>query len=84
MQENQGDAEGNNVTDREHVGCEERGCDGAMIGKFLANHLAIDKPSNNDTREETANGQHNLGCQEIAEVHQRHAEHLQVKGSGRK
>ena len=83
MQEDQDNAERHNISDREYIGREERLSDGAMIGKLIMYHLAIDKPSHDDTREESANGQHELGCQEVAEVHQRHADHLQVVGSGR-
>ena len=83
MQENQEDAERHNISDREYIGFEERLCDGATIGKLIAYHLAINKPTHDDTCEETTYGQHELGSQEIAEIHQRHTEHMQVVGSGR-
>ena len=83
MQENQEDAERHNISDGEQIGREERPCDGATIGKLIAYQLAINEPTHEDTGEETTYGQHELGCQEIAEIHQRHAKHMQVVGSGR-
>ena len=83
MQENQDNTQRHDISDGEQIGREERLCDGAMISKLIMYHLAIDKPSHDDAREKATNGQHELGRQEIAEVHQRHAKHLQVVGSGR-
>ena len=78
MQEDQKDAERHDIPDGEQIGCEERLCNGAMISKLLAHHLTINKPSHDNTREEASGWQHDLGCEEIAEVHQRQPEQLQI------
>ena len=84
MQENQNDAERHDISDGKQISREERPCNGATIGKLIAYQLAINEPSHDDAREEATNGQHELSREEIAEVHQRHTEHMQVVGSGRK
>ena len=78
MQEDQQNTEWHDVSDGEHIGCKERPLDGAVIRKLVLDHLTVHQPSHDDTRQEGTCWQHQLCCQEVTEVHQRHAKHLQV------
>ena len=76
MEKDQNEAERYDETDGKEPNLEERLTQRAAIGKLVAHQLTIDKPAKHDTREEGARGQHELGRQEVAEVHQRHAQYL--------
>ena len=49
-----------------------------MICKLFLDHLSVHQPSHDNARQEGACRQHQLSCEEITEVHQRHAKHLKV------
>ena len=74
MQEHHYDTEWHNITDGEHINGKEGFLDGLFICKLVLDHLTIDQPTQDDTRQEGSHGQHQLGSQEIAEVQQRHTE----------
>ena len=76
MEEDQDNANGYDKTDGEQPSLEEGGLQGASIGKLMLYQLTIDKPAHHNARKEGACGQHQLSCEEIAEVHQRHAKEL--------
>ena len=76
MQEDQQNTEWHDVSDGEHISRKERPLDSAVIRKLVLDHLSVHKPSHDNARQERTCRQHQLGCQEITEVHQRHAKHL--------
>lgn len=78
MEEDHDDARGNDKPDGKEPRREENLFNRAIIREFIVNQLAIGKPSEQDARQESTRRQHQLGGEEIAEVHQRHSKHLQV------
>ena len=76
MEEYQNDAEWHDKTNGESPHSEKRDANRSSICKLISYQLFIHKPSQHDTRQECTSGQHQLGSQEITEIHQRHAEKL--------
>jgi hypothetical protein len=78
MKKYQYETERNNETDGEITHTEENKANSTLIGKLVLHQSLVHKPSQHDTRQEGTCRQHQLGCEEIAELHQRHSKELQA------
>lgn len=78
MKEDQDDTQRHNVSNGEEPSPEEGLAKGSTIGKLILHQLAVSNPPHQDTRQESASRQHQLGRQEVAEIEQRHAKQLQI------
>ena len=78
MEEDEQDAERTDESDAEEVDAEEASTQGASIGEFLVNDALWHIPSQEETRQESSQGQEDLARGEIEQVEETHAEERDV------
>ena len=66
------------VADGEQISRKEGPLYGSVVRKLILHHLTISQPAHNDTRQEGTCRQHQLCREEVAGIHQRQSEDLQI------
>jgi hypothetical protein len=70
MEEDKGNAQGNHEAHGELIDAEKAHGNGSVVGKLIVQQLLIDEPSYKQTGEESAQQQHDLCRDVIAEIKQ--------------
>ena len=81
MEEDKEDAERHYVADADKPNAEERPVDCTTIGKFVADSITRYKPPHHDAGEKGTCWQHDLSCEEVAEIHERHVKEPYARNS---
>jgi len=83
MQEDKQDAERTNVLHQEEIDVEiVRHTQGTVVRKLVVYQFMRHKPADEDTRQETRNGQEDLSCHEIEDVEHRTTQYMQEMSRG--